>query len=65
MAAAIVCLLFVLWTGAPDDGVSPMREAWPSPKGDEPVEGAWGVYPTPVLFIVGSGPDHSSARSYG
>ena len=58
-ADTMFLLLFVLRTGAPDDGVSPTREAWPSPKGGDPAENAFGVYPNPVLCIAlfEQGPD--------
>ena len=61
-AAAIVLFLLVLWTGAPEDGVSPTREAWPSPGGDDCTENACGLNPSPVLSIAPfeQGPDRSS-----
>ena len=66
-AAAIVLFLFVLWAGAPDDGVSPTREAGPTPGGEDCVEKACGLNPSPVLCIaafVGQGPD-TQLQSYG
>jgi hypothetical protein len=54
ITAAPVLFLLTFGIGAPDEGVSSTREAWPSPIGDDPSEKALGVYPIPVLFILGS-----------
>ena len=61
-AAAIVLFLLVLWTGAPEDGVSPTREAEPTPGGDDCTENACGLNPNPVLSIAlfEQSPDRSS-----
>ena len=65
IAAAIVLFLLVLWTGAPEDGVSPTREALPSPGGDDCTENAWGLNPSPVLCIATLSKVQIAAQSYG
>ena len=64
-AAAIVLFLLVLWAGAPDDGVSPTREAEPTPGGDDCVEKACGQKPSPVLCIALLSKVQTAAQSYG
>ena len=44
----------VLWAGAPDDGESPTHEAEPTPGGEDCVEKACGLNPSPVLCIAAS-----------
>ena len=62
---ADILLLLVLRTGAPDDGTSPLREAWPSPGGDDCAENAWGLNPSPVLCIASLSKVQTAAQSYG
>ena len=64
-AAAIVLFLLVLWAGAPEDGVSPTREAEPTHGGDDCVENACGLKPSPVLSIAPLSKVQTAAQSYG
>ena len=61
-AAAIVLFLLVLWTGAPEDGVSPTREALPSPGGRRLHRERLGTEPQPRTLhrSFAQGPDRSS-----
>ena len=49
----------------PEDGVSPTREAEPTPGGDDCTENACGLNPSPVLSIAPLSKVQTAAQSYG